>query len=158
MSRTASNAQRRNLNARRSADPYIVLATFHHAELSEPLRVARNAAAVTSGGISYAKGWFDIELPTDTADLPRGRMTVPNVDLRISTALLAIATPPRITLQCVLVSDPDTVIERYDFLYLNNITGTTRVVSGVLDSWDYSTAPYPALSGTQARFPGLFWS
>lgn len=156
MPRSLSNRQRRNLDARRSDDPYLQLLTFKHANLSKPLRIAKNADDITSQGFVFHKGWFDLEVPSDTNEPPKGRLSIPNVDREAAAVLLRLRTPPRIRLQAVLASDPDTVIEDYDFLYLRQISGDAEVISGVIDSWNFTTEPWPARSGTEARFPGVW--
>jgi hypothetical protein len=153
---TLSNAQRREMDSRRSADPYLWLVTFTHPDVDAPIRVARNGEAVVSQGVTFEKGWFDLEAPTDNGEPPRGRITVPNIDRSVSSMLLALRYPPRVRLQAVLASDPDTIIEDYDFLYIRGIEGDAETVSGSLDSWNFTGEPWPARGGTQDRFPGLF--
>lgn len=153
---TLSGSQRRELDRRRSEDAYLWLVTVTHPDSARPIRVARNGADVVSRGETFGKGWFDLEAPTDTGEPPRGRLSVPNVNRRLSAMLLRLRTPPRVTLEAVLASDPDTVIEAYDFMFLRGIEGDRTTVSGSLDSWNFHSEPWPARGGTQDRFPGLF--
>lgn len=156
MPRELTRAQRRNLDSRRSSDPYLFLLTVTHPMLATPLRIAKNAEAVASQGFTFAKGWFEVDVPADRSEPPQGRLSVPNVDREIAAIVLGLRTAPRIRLQAVLASDPDSVIEDYNHLYLREITGDARVLSGRLDSWRAVTEPWPARLATQARFPAVW--
>lgn len=153
-----TNAQRRNLDARRSDDQYLQLVTFRHRDLSAPIRIAKNGADVESQGHTFRKGWFELELPTDKNEPPKGRISVPNIDRQFSALLLRLRRPPRVQLQAVLRSAPDTVIENYDKLFMRGISGDANFISGTLDSWNFTTEPWPARSGNQARCPALWVS
>lgn len=156
MPRDLTAAQRRNLYQRRSGDPLLWLATFRHADLSKPLNIVRNAEDVVSQGVTFHKGWFDLEEPVDDGNPPKGRMSIPNIDLEFSRLLLRIRGAVRVRLRSILASSPDTVLDNYDFLYLRDISGDDAAISGTLGPWLIANEPWPARSGTKPRFPGVW--
>ena len=122
-----------------------------------PLRIAKNGAPLTSSGDVYAKGWFDLSLPNDDDQPRRGQLSVPNIDRKLSSILLALTSPPRIKLTEVLSGDPDTPLAVYDFLFLRGVQGDAQTISGSLEPWTQDdTEPAFAVTGTQDRFPGLY--
>ncbi|MGE0289259.1 MAG: DUF1833 family protein [Bradyrhizobium sp.] len=151
-----TNAERRTLDDRRSGDAYLWLIVFTHPTVSSPIRVARNGEDVTSNGDKFHKGWFDLQAPGDEDAPPKGQITVPNIDRKFSSMVLGLREPPRVRLMAVLRSDPDRIIEDYNFLFLRDIDGDAQSLSGTLTSWNFDTEPWPARRGTEDRFPGVF--
>ncbi|MCI0557369.1 MAG: hypothetical protein MN733_02660 [Nitrososphaera sp.] len=144
------------LEAWKSGEAYIVLATFQHPDISSPVYLANNNEDVVSNGITYIGFPFEIEVPGEFDGPPRGTMTIQNVDRKIGYELQKLKTPPILELQVVLASAPDDVWLSFKHFWFRNITGNAISIQGEIDSWDFASDPWPARIVTQDRFPGLF--
>lgn len=144
------------MDKRSSKNPYLWLATFNHEDLGIPFRVVKNSEDMIIGGETYHKGWFDVTLPTDRDEIPRGRMVIPNISRGLSNTILGLTTPVRVKLESVLASNTSQVIESWDFFFLRDIQGNRTTITGTLSSWNFVEEPFPARVGTKQRTPGLW--
>lgn len=98
------------LMAHQTGDALIALLTLDHADLADPLRVARNTVDVVSRGETYAARAFAVTLPQDDGEtLATVRLTLDNVDRAFTEAVRTIDSPLDATIELVLASAPDTV-------------------------------------------------
>jgi hypothetical protein len=156
MSRTLSPAARRSANAAETDEVWLVLLTFTHASLEEPLRFVNNYASVESRGDLFIAFPFEIELPGEDAEgLTDARIRIDNIDRQIVRAVREMAEPPDVTIEIVLASQPDTVEAAFDGLVMRDVGYDAVMVTGVLRFEQIMQEPV-TLQMTPSRLPGLF--
>lgn len=137
-------------------DGNVYLLTFTH-----PARVTKRLALTqdrifTSAGIDY-QGWpFELYLPGSDEDVPRGSLTISNVT---NDALKFCAPlkypPPKVQIQRVVESDPDTAQETYKGLYFRRVRGVAASIEVFFGQQAYAAEPYPAGRMTSRVAPWL---
>lgn len=116
MARTIPSAVQDELEHRSRSDILLCFLTINHKATSDPVRVVCEEYK----GVSYRSGLpinyrlgtnlyyalpFSFERITDDEGVPRAKLVVPNIDLRIGEALLAISEPARLTAEVYSYSD-----------------------------------------------------
>lgn len=91
-------------------NPTLVLLTFDHDDLPEPIRLVRNRVDIVSRGETFTAFPFELTLPgaSDGGDTP-ARLSIDNIDQRIVQTIRAISTPPTVLIEIVMGSDLDAV-------------------------------------------------
>ena len=133
----------------------LVLLTVDHDELDAPIRVCDNIEAITSNGNTFLALPFDVELPDDGERPGEARVRIDNVSRDIALVLRRISTPPLVTIQVVLASQPDTIEYEITNLTLRDATYDLNYVSGFLRFEDLTTEAVAEII-TPQRFPALF--
>lgn len=155
MPRTLSNTALASLNAAETGEVWLVLLTITNPGITT-IRVVNNTEDITSRGNVYQAFPFEIELPGQDPDSPASaRLRIDNVDKRIVEAVRSISTPPNITIEVILASQPDTVEIAYADLTLRSVEYDADSVRGELTFESIFSEPV-TLSVTPNRFPGLF--
>lgn len=157
MSRSLSSLAKQSLFAQETGEVFLLLLTINHASLAQPIRVVNNLENVVSGGNTYIAFPFQITLPQDREDQPpKMRLAIDNVDRSIVTAVRTLTSPPTITLDVVLASQPNTIEATFPGFTLRNTKYDALVVEGDLNLEDISNEPYPKDSFTPTLAPALF--
>lgn len=157
MSRNLTPETRRALFSAETDDAFLILLTFTHADLAEPIRVSSDAVYTTSRGNLFAAYPFDLTLPDDDEDrAPRARLTIDNVDRQIVVALRALAQSPVLTLEIVRAAAPDVVEAVFPDFRLRNVRYDSTTVQAELTLEDFTAEPYPTASFSPSLFPGMF--
>ncbi len=157
MSRALSDDARAEMFAQETGEVYIVLVTVSHDELDDPLRVCSDGADTVSRGDTFVAYPFNLELPSDEEGAPpRATISIDNVERSIAESLRTISSPATFLIEVVRAADPDTVEVAYDQFQLTNVKGDVFQISGDLTVEDMATEPFPYLTFSPARFPGLF--
>lgn len=152
-----SETARRALYAPESEEVFLVLLTIDHDGLSQPIRVVNNLEQVNSRGQEFIAFPFSISLPDDKEESPpRARLAIDNVTREIGQAIRQIVGPPRVTIEVVMASAPDTVEASFPNFLLRNVTYDAATVSGELMVEDLTREPVPSRRFTPGRFPGIF--
>lgn len=155
MPRTLSAAAVASLNAQESGEVWLVLLTISNPGITT-IRVVNNTEDIVSRGNTYQAFPFEIELPGQDPDTPASaRLRIDNVDKRIVEAVRSITTPPQVTIEVVLASQPDTVEIAYSNLTLRSAEYDVDSVRGELTFESIFSEPV-TLTITPNRFPGLF--
>lgn len=142
--------------AAQTEEVWLILLTIQHATLANPLRFVNDYQSLVSRGNVFLAFPFEVEFPEQDPDSPgEARLTIDNVDRQIVNTIRAISSPPDITLEVVLASQPDTVEAEFSGLILRNVTYDALKVSGVMRFEDIMTEPV-SLQMTPSRFAGLF--
>lgn len=170
MRRLIPSQVRREIDRQESGEFYLVFLDLKHSKLAEKIRVVSDPENFILDGNEYIGFEFNINLLTDTEQMPTARLSVQNVDRRIGEAVLNSTDPVRIEIQViagsqfdlsvfprVALDDPVERIYRAKSLYLVDVKGDALSLSGTIKSWDYTQETWPALRATQERFPGLYW-
>lgn len=152
--RTLSPAMETAIAAEESDECPLVLVTIEHDDLPEPIRVVNNIEDIVSNGATFVGLPFEIELPDEGERPGEARIRVDNVDRRIVKAVRSIQTPPDVTVQVILASQPDVIDMEITGLKLRDTTTDAAAVTGYLRFEDLTVEPVAAMI-TPARFPGL---
>lgn len=94
-----------------SGDAYLWLVEITHPQMADPLRLTNNGEPIASRGRLFMPSRMRTALPEQMADRPgRTRLVVEDVteELRFELRSLSPHDAPRVTLELVLRSDPDT--------------------------------------------------
>jgi hypothetical protein len=149
-------------------DPPLVFLTLDHDDFLQPLRFVWDVVDYVLAGETYLGFPFEISLLSDSADAPRGKITVQNVDREIGEAVRGLSGPPSVTIEIYAASDFDlsvaprvalgtpALVYRASHLYFRQVQVDVLTASGDLTSWDYVNQPWPSKFATQALLPGLF--
>lgn len=110
MSRSLSSSARAAFFSPEMDDVVLLLLTIDEESLSEPIRVVHNTEDIVSRGDAYVAFQFAVELPAETGDAPRPvRIQIDAIDQSVVKAIREAVGQPRVTMEIVLASDPDTV-------------------------------------------------
>ena len=157
MSRNLSASTRQAIFAADSTDAFVILLTFEHDSLIEPIRVSSDSEDTVSRGQAYIAYPFDLTLPDDDEGrAPRARLVIDNVDRQIVATLRNLATSPVLTLEIVRAAAPDMVEAVFHDFRLRNVRYDSHVIEADLTIEDFTAEPYPAGSFCPSLFPGIF--
>ena len=142
--------------ASETEEVWLLLLTFEHDDLDEPIRVVNNNENITSDGNVYHAVSFDIVLPIDSADRPPlPRLVVDNVSRELIESLREISSPPTVTIQIIRAADPDTVELTWQDFVLRDAKWDELRITGTLTQDDIATESFPADIFSPAQFRGL---
>lgn len=154
--RTLSPVALASAHAQETGEAWIVLMTVEHEAIETPIRVCTNNENVISNGETFLPLPFEIELPGEDPEQPaRARVRIDNIDRIIVDTLRAISSPPTVTLQVVLASQPDVLEAEFSGLKLRDADYDAGTVSGTLE-FEFILAEPVATSMTPGVLPGLF--
>lgn len=160
MSRTTSSLFKTMAAAQQTGEVLLALITITHSSIiGGPLRLVQDLQNLTSSGHVYTAFPFEIRLPDDTDDGPaKVLLTIDAVDRSIMTAIRSIppSSPPTVTVELVIASQPHIVEISIPDLTLRSVTGDGVKIEGELRMDEEDLAPFPEGSFTPSEFPGLF--
>lgn len=160
MSRSLSTLFKTMANASETGEVLLALVTIDSPSIiGGPLRVVQNLQNITSNGNVYTAFPFEIRLAGDNDEGPAKIMlSIDNIDRTMAAAIKGIppSTPPTITVEIVIASQPDTVEISLSNLKLKNVTGDAFRIDGELWMDEEDLIPFPEGSFTPPYFPGLF--
>ena len=111
----------------------------------------------TSRGNNYIFLPIEVSLPSeDDANAPKCSLVLHDVTQMIVPTIRSLTGPPKVLLELVLASTPDTVEASFYGFYISNISYDANSINAELSMVDYQVEPFPAFSITPAYFPGLF--
>lgn len=157
MSRTLSPRAVESTNDQNTGEVWLVLLTIAHPSIADgPIRLVADRRDLTSRGQPFIACPFEITMPgEDPESLTTAGIQVDNVDRRIVKALRDLASPPLVTIEVVLASQPNTVEVSFPDMTLRNAVYDVSVVKGELSFEQISVEPV-SLIMTPERFPGLY--
>ena len=158
MARNVSSTFLSSVNAADADEVFLVLLTIDHADLSSPIRVTSDSVDTVSNGNTFQTFPFQIRLPTDDDD-SRGALasvTIDAVDRRVVEAARTISGVPKVTIEVVLASDPDTIEISWPDFNLANHRADSDTISGELVLELLDQEPFPSGRFDPVGFPGLF--
>ncbi|CAB4122395.1 Domain of unknown function DUF1833 [uncultured Caudovirales phage] len=154
--RTLSSRALASAFAPQSSEVWLLLLTIEHSTLSQPLRFVNNYESVTSQGNVYVAFPFEVELPNQDGDSAgEAKLRIDNIDRSIVNVIRSISSPPSITFQIVLASQPNVVEATFSGLVLRGVSYDALSVSGLLKFEDIMAEPV-SIQMTPQRFPGMF--
>lgn len=167
MSRTVSLTTRGAIYAEQTDEVFVFLFTVTHPSLMAPvyyssdpttrLSVDPLAYGIVSRGNTYDFFPISLVLPDDSdATPPTIKLVLDNVMRQAIPLLRSITTPPSVTIEMVLASDPDTVEASWPNFDMVDITYDANSVTIDLAINGLSTEPFPTGVFAPSGFPGLF--
>lgn len=160
MSRTTSPVFKAAAHAQETGESLQALITITHASIiGGPLRFVQDLQPMTSRGNVYTAFPFEIRLPADTDEgVAKVLLTIDNVDRSIAAAIRGMSptSPPTVTVDLVMASQPDIVEISIPDLTLRNVSGDAYTIEGELRMDEEDLTPFPEGSFTPQHFPGLF--
>jgi len=157
MPRNLSVTAKRAIFDQFTDEVFLLLLKIEHSDLPAPILLVQGFEEVNHNGETYIPFPFKIGLPNQHSDqLSRVTLLIDNIDRAILFAIRQITTPPSVSLNIVLASDPETV-EAGPFLFTwRETTYTSAILEAKLDFEDTLNEQFPAASFTPSRFPALF--
>lgn len=147
-------------NAQETGEVLLALVTIDHPSIiGGPLRVVQDMKDLTSNGNVYTAFPFEIRLPEDSDDgQATVTLTIDNIDRTIAATIKGIppSSPPSVTVDLVIASQPDTIEMSMQGLTLRNVTGDAFQIEGELAMDEEDLIAFPEGSFTPQYFPGLF--
>lgn len=147
----------------------ILLITFSHTSLIEPIRISTDPTQrvvqvdeyVSYGTISRGNTFIylpvSFKLPDDT-DAGPGEMQieVDNVDRAMTEAIRSIFTPITVKVEIVMDNAVDTVDIEWPEYVLSNIQYNATTITGTMLLESLVREPFPGLMFTPSTAPGIF--
>lgn len=124
-------------------------------------RISENSEEVTYGVVSRGQSFtflpVEISLPSEEeAQAPRCSISITDVTRYVVPLLRETVGQPKVLMELVLSSSPNTVEVSFDGFYIVGATYSMNTVSLELSMVDYEREPFPAHSFSPLYFPGLF--
>jgi hypothetical protein len=124
-------------------------------------RISETADEVVYGVQSRSQNFIflpmEITLPSeDDAQAPRCTLTLNDVTRYVTPLIRTINGSPKVLMELVLSSSPNTVEASFSGFYISSITYNANTVSAELAMIDYEREPFPQHSFSPKYFPGLF--
>lgn len=166
--RAIGSAARDDLELEASPNAILAFLTIEHPSLVKPIRVVSDVLDYVWGGVTWIGMPFGFAQLTDDDGAPTAEIRVQNVDRRIGEALRAL--PDRATLRLDILTSADfdlsvdprievgSPLPIYSFssVELVDVTANAVEITGRVFLRDPTQEPWPGVSGTQSRLPGLF--
>jgi len=113
---------------------------------------------VTSRGSDYIFLPVNISLPSEEeGGIPKCSISITDVTKQLMPIIQSqIVRPPKLLLELVLNSSPNTVEASFPGFYINSITYTAESVQLDVSMINYQVEPFPCFGFTPKYFPGLF--
>lgn len=100
---------------------------------------------------------IEVTLPSeDEAQAPRSSIVLHDVTRYVVPLIREISGPPKILMELVLSTSPDTVEVSFSGFYVSSVTYNSDTVSLQLAMIDYEREPFPQHSFSPKYFPGMF--
>ncbi|HEX5232245.1 MAG TPA: DUF1833 family protein [Bradyrhizobium sp.] len=167
MPRTLNANFRDTLEAAFSSEVLVWFATITHNDLDTPVTVNSDVVDYVYNGVTYIGCAFAFTFLADDDQLPKGQVTIENVDQAIGNMLIALPDSPVLHLQLMVRSDFDTSVPRQPIgtptveidaplLKLRNVQGDVLQITADVYGYDLTTEPWPSTRSTRSRLPGLY--
>lgn len=167
MPRTIATSFLNSMQASNSDDIPILFVTL----TGSPFGVLRlnsdNADYIYNGNL-FSGVSLDVQIVSDDDQPPRAQIVFMNINRVVSDDVLGLVDSPVVKIELLssadfnLAANPRTQIGTptveytADLLRLSNVMADALSVTATLISWDFTSEPYPGITGTQRRLPGLF--
>lgn len=144
--------------AQETPEVFVSCLKIEHPSLPAPILLACNTEPLVRAGGTYQPYAFRIRLPDQRDDqIPQVQVSVDNVDLSVNEALRTLVGMPKVTLDVVLASQPDTIEAGPFECSLQTATSTADTIEGTLGYEDDVFAQaVPGQNYLPANSPGLF--
>ena len=160
MSRSTSSVFKAMTNAQETKEVLLALVTIAHDNIvGGPLRFVQDLQDLTSNGNVYTAFPFQITLPSESDEGPaKVRLVIDNIDRSIMQTIRSLAptSPPSVSVDLVVASQPDTIEVSMPNMTLRNVSGDAFTIEGDLNVDEDDLIPFPEGIITPQDFPGAF--
>jgi Domain of unknown function (DUF1833) len=133
----------------------LLLITFTHPSLLEPIRVVNDTVDHSIGGLVYF-GWpLEFQFPSASQAGAKGTITIQNVDRRIGDTIRDLKGKISFSFSIIYKSEPDIIITSQDGYTLANVEVKATQVRGEIIGRGSIAVAWPSGRATPARTPGL---
>tara|TARA_Y100000310_G_scaffold253780_1_gene260727 strand:+ start:122 stop:598 length:477 start_codon:yes stop_codon:yes gene_type:complete len=154
MAREVSAQARLDVYAQETEEAFVLMLEIDEATLAEPIRLARNNSDIDHNSQTYLACAFEANLPGDgDSDLEEVRITIGNVDQRVTDAVMEAQDVPVLTLFAVPLSRPNELLIPRSEFDLERVQVTPGTVSAVLSFDNVTNQRYPRDTKTPYTFP-----
>lgn len=148
----------RGITAVETEEVFLTLLEISHDDMSETYYFVDNTVSILSNGVVYDPYPFRITLPEDKEGvLPQVKLTIDNVDRKLTEALRGYSNPPNAVVKIILASNPDQIEMMIDNLKLRNIRFDTFQIEGALIMDSPLGRKFPASTFNPKQYPALFY-
>lgn len=165
-----SPAALRAMFSTESSDTLITLLTIYDPTTGLPAvrladnyltRISETSSDIIYGVTSRSNNFIfipmQISLPSEEDNVaPKCSIVINDVTRYIVPIIRPLTAPPKILLELVLTSSPNTVEASFAGFYISNFTYNADSVTAELSMIDYQVEPFPSFTFTPAYFPGLY--
>jgi len=143
---------------KQSTDEVILeLLTISHEDFSSDLRLVRNNENIVSQGDTFIASQFDLTWPQDReGEAPRASLKHQNISRELVAVIRGIRTPPSITMQVILASDPNTVQFEVTGMVIGKMDYDANTIQFELTFEIFSQTQFPGKTFNPAKWTGLF--
>jgi hypothetical protein len=157
MSNTLNNQIIAQMYAQESGDPFLALLTIDHEDFVSPIRLVNDMQDVISRGNTFQAFPFRFRLSPDDGESRREvSIDVDNTTLEFMDEFRSTTSPLSVTIEMILASTPDTVVQTYDNLKTAGLTYNKTAVKFTLLADDFLNTKMTSESYDPQNFPGLF--
>lgn len=169
MDRTIPAATRANLERPQQTESILSFLTIRHQNLSEPIRVVSDLFDYIKGGEHFIGVPFGASIVNDDGQRPSVEVRLQNIDRQIGAALRAASGAATVELEiCSSEYFDQNVVPREEIgaaevayrlsgYELGDVSVDALEASGRAMLPDYAAEPWPAITTTAARCPGLYF-
>ena len=151
------NDFRRAIRARESAEVLLTLVTVSHDDFQFTIRRVDNTEDVISQGNTFVARPTVVVLPRESDRSVRlGSVTLDDTDLEVSGQLRRVSTPPRVLIDIVRATEPNTIEKSFRHLECSGFSGAGTEAVLQIGLADYRREPFPGGSFNPETFPNLF--
>lgn len=119
--------------------------------------ITSDSVETVSRGSTYIVFPFDIYLPGASATRSlSAKLSIFNADLTILDSLRSLTQAPIVTIELVLASAPDEVLQTWPNMRLQSVEFNSQTITGDLIIDTLVTEPYPKGRMTKSNFPGMY--
>lgn len=156
MSNTLSAALLAEMFSQDSSDPFLMLVTLTHEDIT-PIYLVNNTVNITSRGTEFIAFPMKIRLPSDDGESQRSvSIDFDNVSLELIDEMRTITNPLDVKLEMILASNPDEVQLDLQELKLNNIAYDKQKITATLFMDSFLDIAMTSEKYTPTNYPGLF--
>jgi hypothetical protein len=132
--------------------------TFEHESLAEPIRIVNDTVEIVRAAGTFQSYPFEPDLPEDTEEAGgTATLSICNVDKAITQQLKSIDGIPMVTMEVVLVSQPDTVeMGPFEFDIQQAEHDQTTLTLTLGHEEDFMNQAIPAQTYTPSNSPGAW--
>lgn len=146
----------------------VFLVTITHETLATPIYLTTDPTTqltsdppsygTNSRSNTYLYAGIEIAIPDEQdKSPPASKLTIENVTRGLIPLARSVNTPPKVTIEAVLASDPDTVESTWPDFDMSNLQANAMQLVFDLTVDSLISEPYPSGTFSPAYFPGLFY-
>ena len=144
--------------AQGSNDPFLVLVTLSHPDITT-LRFVNNSVAITSRGNTFLAFPMSIKLPVDDGETQREvAIEFDNISLELIQPLRSVSSSEKIAvkLEMILASIPNSVQMSLEELFIKSVQYNKQKVSASIGLDDFMNTELTSEQYNPSNFPGIF--